>query len=396
MKLGRTAAAAMFLAAACHAQERCAVAKDLQVRALELVSAQPSQEDLGNGLLLLKQAQQACDEDGDAWYYRSLFERQLAHARLADYALGKARERGSHAQKDGDDPFHLATPASRGAIAIPKADAGIQDAPKIQRDIRKPDVADKWALVIGISNFQNRELHLGYTRIDAQAFASLLRDPAYGRFRPDHVKVLADEQATTVNIKAGLGWLSRMAGPDDLALVYIATHGTARDADIAEANYIVTFDTDVGSLDGLYSTAIPMVEISNAVRTRLRALKAVVFLDTCHGAGALTGTVTVPSSISPRMMDHIREGTGRVIIAASQEEEQAMEDRSYGHGLFTYYLLQALKQKQGDLPLVNVYEYLRAHMAQDTAARGWKQHPVYSSSEQESVIVLGIPPRPAP
>jgi hypothetical protein len=113
VKLGRTAAAAMFLAAACHAQERCAVAKDLQVRALELVSAQPSQEDLGNGLLLLKQAQQACDEDGDAWYYRSLFERQLAHARLADYALGKARERGSHAQKDGDDPFHLVTNQSR-------------------------------------------------------------------------------------------------------------------------------------------------------------------------------------------------------------------------------------------------------------------------------------------
>jgi hypothetical protein len=372
------------------------VAKDLTVRALELVSAQPSQADLTNGLLLLKQAQQACDEDGDAWYYRSLFERQLGHAKLAEYALGKARERGSHALKDTDDPFHLATPSSRGASLIPKADTGIRDAPKATLDARKPEVADKWALVIGISNFSNRNLHLNYTRIDAQAFATLLRDPVYGRFRPDHVKVLEDEQATTVNIKSGLSWLSRMAGPDDLAVVYIATHGTARDKDVAEANYIVTFDTDVESADGLYSTAIPMVEISNAVRTRLRALKAVVFLDTCHSAGAAANTVTVPSSISPRMLDHIREGTGRVIIAASQEEEEAFEDRRYGHGLFTYYLLQGLKQKQGDLPIPGVYEYLRSHMAQDTAARGWKQHPVYSSSEQESVIVLGIPPRPAP
>jgi len=45
----------------------------------------------------------------------------------------------------------------------------------------------------------------------------------------------------------------------------------------------------------------PMVEISNDVRTRVRALKVAVFLDTCHSAGAIAQTVTLPSSISPQI-----------------------------------------------------------------------------------------------
>ncbi|HUK16986.1 MAG TPA: hypothetical protein VLW65_11265 [Bryobacteraceae bacterium] len=104
-----------------------------------------------------------------------------------------------------------------------------------------------------------------------------------------------------MNLRAGLNWLARMAGEGDLAVIYIATHGTAREQDVAGANYVVTYDSDVESLDGLYSTAIPMVEISNDVRTRVRALKVAVFLDTCHSAGAIAQTVTLPSSISPQI-----------------------------------------------------------------------------------------------
>jgi len=48
-----------------------------------------------------------------------------------------------------------------------------------------------------------------------------------------------------------------MAGEGDLAVIYIATHGTAREQDVAGANYVVTYDSDVESLDGLYSTANP-------------------------------------------------------------------------------------------------------------------------------------------
>jgi hypothetical protein len=359
------------------AQEACAVSKDLVVRALELVSASPSRDDLSNGILLLKQAEEACDENGDAWYYRSLFERKLGQGN-PQYSLGKARERNSIALKSEDDPFHLATPAARGVHVAP------QPAP----EAHPAGPPRKWALLVGIASFRDTRLNLKFTNKDAASMAGLLKDPAFG-FATDHVRLIADADATTVNIRAGLNWLAREAAENDLAVIYIATHGTARDQDTAGANYMVTFDTDVKSEDGLYSTAIPLVEISNVVRTRLRALKAVVILDTCHSQGALSQTVTVPASISPRMAEHIREGTGRVVIGASQVEESSYESPKYGHGLFTYYLLQGLKEKKG-APMDKIFDYVKAHVEQDAAASGWKQHPFIDFSDPAVPFVFGF------
>src|ERR1022692_2693835 len=98
----------LALAAAGHAQQGCAVSNDLVVRALELVSASPARDDLSNGLLLLKQAEEACDENGDAWYYRSLFERKLGTGN-PQYSLGKARERNAQALRNAEDPDRKST-----------------------------------------------------------------------------------------------------------------------------------------------------------------------------------------------------------------------------------------------------------------------------------------------
>jgi hypothetical protein len=380
----------LVLTAAGQAQQGCAVSKDLVVRALELVSASPTRDDLANGVLLLKQAEEACDENGDAWYYRSLFERKLG-AGNPEYSLGKARERRAPALASADDPFTLATPA-RGVAVVAHDNPAPASAPHATRDFRLPAVSYKWALVVGVGQFHNPRLNLRYTRSDAQAMADLLRDPTYGRFRADHVRFIADAEATAVNIRAGLNWLARSSSPDDMAVIYIATHGTAREQDAAGASYLVTYDTDVDSLDGLYSTAIPMVEVSNVVRTRIQALKVAVILDTCHSQGAFAQTVTIPQSVSPQTLDRIKEGTGRVILAASRTEESSYELARISHGLFTYYLLEGLKQ-QKDTPLDKIFPWITDQVAREAGANGWKQHPVFSSSDGISPVVLGIAPQ---
>jgi uncharacterized caspase-like protein len=260
------------------------------------------------------------------------------------------------------------------------------------RDIHLPAVSHKWALVVGVGQFQNPRLNLRYTRNDAQSVADLLRDPAYGRFAAGQVRLIADSEATAVNIRAGLNWLARSSTPDDMAVIYIATHGTAREQDAAGASYVAAYDTDVDSLDGLYSTAIPMVEITTVVRTRIKALKVAVILDTCHSQGALAQTVTIPQSVSPQTLDRIREGTGRVILAASRTEESSYEVARYGHGLFTYYLLEGLKQ-QKDTPLDKLYPWIADQVSREAGANGWKQHPVFSASDDVSPVVLGIAPQ---
>jgi len=110
-------------------------------------------------------------------------------------------------------------------------------------------------LVAGVGQFHNppqSQIHAD----DAQAVADLLRDPTYGRFRADHVRLIAipnhrgqhPRRAST-----GCAQLDR----SDLAVIYIATHGTAREQDAAApATWCLRHRRD--SLDGLYSTAIPM------------------------------------------------------------------------------------------------------------------------------------------
>ncbi|HMY04936.1 MAG TPA: tetratricopeptide repeat protein, partial [Candidatus Obscuribacter sp.] len=91
-------------------------------------------------------------------------------------------------------------------------------------DITNRPVRDKWALIIGISNFQDKNLNLKYPAKDARDFHDFLIKEA--NFAPDHVKLLVDEKATRANILSELGdkWLPRVANPDDLVLIYISSH----------------------------------------------------------------------------------------------------------------------------------------------------------------------------
>ena len=80
-----------------------------------------------------------------------------------------------------------------------------------------------------------------------------------------------------------------------------------------------------------------------------------------------------------------------MILAASRTEESSYELEKFSHGLFTYYLLQGLKQ-QKDAPLDKIYPWVTAQVTREAEANGWKQHPVFGSSDETSPVVLGIAP----
>jgi hypothetical protein len=343
-----------------HAESsRCGAGKDLVVRALERVTPASPAAQLQDALILLKDAASECPDLGDAWYYRSLVEAKLGNARLADYAMTKANLSGSEALDEKLNPFVLATgnrpTAARGAGSAAAAAPVTPTTPQPQQ---------KWALVIGIGDFASpRVPELKLTKPDAVAFAAMLQDPKVGRFSPANVHVLADEQATTRAIKEQLNWLARSAGPDDLVVIYIATHGSPRAMDTAGVNYIVTYDTDLGGQDALFATALPMVDVGNTVASRVKATRVAIFLDTCFSGAAAAGgypnhTIAPgirTAHVSTDMLDRIKQGEGRVILTASSGDEVSWESEKLGHGYFTYYLLQALKKDNGLQSLGQIY-----------------------------------------
>ena len=64
-----------------------------------------------------------------------------------------------------------------------------------------------------------------------------------------------------------------------------------------------------------------------------------------------------------------------MILAASRTDESSYELAKYSHGLFTYYLLEGLRQ-QKDAPLDKIYQWVAAQVAKEADANGWKRHPV--------------------
>jgi uncharacterized caspase-like protein len=374
--------------------EKCGVSKDFQVQALEQIKTGANSE-VEDGLQLLKHATEVCASFGDAWYYRSLFERKLGQTPKANYSLDKAKLFGSPAMDDGANPFVLAAPPRPGETKL-------------------PPVRNKWALVVGISQFHDSRLALTYTTKDAKDFAAALIDPKVGRFPASNVHVLGETEVPTKRFKEELNWLARSAQEDDLVVIFVATHGTSRKDDTAEVNYIVTSDTDLSSQDSLFGSALAMVELSDIVRTRIKARRTVILLDTCHSGGAMSATKeratglsdSSPSSVA---LERIRQGVGRAILTSSQEDQYSYEGAPFQNGYFTHFLVEALRQNNGMDTVQQVYDYVKEQLPKAAAARSQisrgvrlkndspttsqqtTQVPVLSSSELGGDIILGAP-----
>lgn len=378
-----------------HGQARCGAGKDLVVQALERVQADSGPDQLADADQLLKRAIELCSDLGEAWYYRSLVEGKLGHAQLASYAMRQAQLFPSDALSEQLDPFVLSTPRARGLETPtpgqpPKPSGG---------------PAQKWALVIGIASFEDKVIPpLSYTASDAKSFADVLLSPQYGHFKQENVHILLNDQATTRHIKEQLNWLARSAAPDDLVVVYIAAHGSPREVDIAGVSYIITHDTDIGTdpnnpdVDSLYATALPMVDLANAVATRVRAERTAIFLDTCFSGNAaqpekkLMAPGIASGAIAPATLDHIKQGSGRIIFTASGVNEESLESDAIKHGYFTYYLVQALQQQSGAIPLSQAFAFVQQHVhARAQTEAHAEQNPVLSRSEGNTDFSLGSP-----
>lgn len=377
----RREALLLLTAQAAGAQERGdreGASLDQMYRALELLSANPPEEALRQALSLLRGATSINPGLLDAHHYRSLVEQKLGMTRQA--AASRTMADKSEALQLGLDPFRLAAPPRPDRQAVPA------------RQTAK--VGRKWALAVGLGQFRSAAIAgLPSAAADAQAFTQFLLDPKGGRFQPPRVRQLLDKEATTANIKAELNRLARSVSPEDLVVLFLSSHGSPRRRDQVDGlNYIVTWDTDTSSDDALYGSALAMVELSDIVRTRVRARRVAIILDTCHSGGVVrrgnedeTGT-----AVGKAALNRIREGEGRIILASSEVSQRSWESTQLKNSFFTYYLLQALRADGATQPLQDLYPKVRDRVSAEVRrAANEDQTPVMSTSDNSEPIVLG-------
>jgi len=185
-----------------------------------------------------------------------------------------------------------------------------------------------WALIVGISDYQNFGDEIGGDLPGAVNDANAFRDVAVSRFGvpPENVRLILDAEATRANIEAAFTeWLPSVVGPNDLVWVFFAGHGSQ------------VWDEDGDEEDGLEETICPtdvargspdMDIVDDEVALWLAGIPAaqvVVLWDKCH---AESSTRSATPFARPRALDREpQEDLPRPVGLREARAARALGDR---------------------------------------------------------------------
>jgi uncharacterized caspase-like protein len=256
--------------------------------------------------------------------------------------------------------------------------------PKSDRPIK-----DKWALVVGISNFKDAAINLRYAAKDATDFRNYLVNDAH--FKPDHVRLLVDSQATRENIVSTLGdkWLRRLANSDDLVCIYISSHGSAANPEAGATNFVVPYE---GNIHNLVFTGIPMQWLTAGLKDLVHCDRMVVLLDVCHGGAATENSKSLEriNSIDPAI---VAVGEGQIVMASSSASQISWESQNYQNGVFTRRLIDGLRQKGDKTKLDEAFSYMKERVEEEVLRdRAQVQTPIMEKRWRGEDVSLGIVP----
>lgn len=228
-------------------------------------------------------------------------------------------------------------------------------------------------LFIGIDRYASSSIsELTCARRDAVALEALFADTFGGA-----TTLIVDQEATRQRIAAEFEALSGCAS-DDTVVIAFSGHGS-------ETHELITYDADVGDLP---NTAIPL-ELIQEWFSRIPAKRLIFFLDCCFSGGM--GAKVLHVEAKPRDIRSTDArlaalaGEGRVIFTASGATEAAYEHGRFGHGLLTYFLMEALRGasevvQAGKVSLYRLLDHVTARVQAAAQQIGRSQNPAMRGS----------------
>jgi WD40 repeat protein len=238
-----------------------------------------------------------------------------------------------------------------------------------------PDQPRLLGLMVGINDYQpSRDAlkagggrgvvlrNLDFAVGDAEGLGGAWEKQAL--YKGADVVLRLDGRASREQILAALDDLGRNAGPDDRVVIFLAGHGFFPDKATAANLSQGPTGKGVRGVEGyngppadqwvfccpnfhlgadpaLMRRALTQTGITSfALYEKLAAIKArkLVLIDACHSGEAINNPVR---GLTPGRL-------GPAILSACDSNQEAFENKSYKHGLFTYALLEALGDKMAD------------------------------------------------
>lgn len=196
-------------------------------------------------------------------------------------------------------------------------------------------IQNRWALLVGVNRYTDFAFPaLKFCVNDVLTLEETLKGLGY-------IVVCLHDQLdwnnprfpTRDNVEAELTRLCQSVGQDDLLLVHFACHGKLVDG-------LPVLSLQNTRLPTLARTGLPLAEVKQQMR-QSQAKRLVLTLDACH-----TGVEIGRDIADPQFIHNAYElAEGFALIAASTAQQIAQEWGEKEHGVFTYYLLEALSGK---------------------------------------------------
>ena len=218
-----------------------------------------------------------------------------------------------------------------------------------------PSVGRLRGVLVGIDNYADPKLALRFAESDAVRLGSALENSAGKYYARAELTRITGKQATRDGILAALRQTADSALSSDTLVFSFAGHGSQDDQG---RYYLSTAEFDLARLP---QTGLAWSEVAQALRNTKG--RVIIVLDACHAG--LSGTETLGTNDDAAGALLSASQAPMLVLAASKGRQQSYENPSWGGGLFTHALVEALDNARGTYDLdhdgaIEVSELYRA------------------------------------
>lgn len=223
---------------------------------------------------------------------------------------------------------------------------------------RKGKNKNAYAIVIGIEQYRQKLPKADFATADAKTFTEYLTKVM--GYPEENVVTLLNDRATNVDlVKYFEKWLHNNVDKDSTVFVYYSGHG-APDPTTGGA-YLVPYDGDPSFIA---ETGYSLKRMYDALG-KLPAKEIIVALDSCFsGAGGRSVLAKGARPLVMNLQDNIVLSKNMTVMSASSGEQISSTYDEKRHGLFTYFMLKAIKnedvvKKDGSIAISDLFSYLK-------------------------------------
>ena len=231
-------------------------------------------------------------------------------------------------------------------------------------------MAEKYALLVGINDYQNDIGALKYCVADVQAFQQALIQTA--DYKPKNVHLMTDQMSgrdlpQANNVILRLENLAQKVQPEDTFIFYFSGHGISNQ----DQSYLLAVDSDTSTPRILKRSAIPLQEV-NEILSQVKAQQLLTIIDACRndpssGRGnqdnLLSDDFARGFKIQRRTTSSGKPAVSATLYACSIGE-RAYEWAEKKQGVFSYFLLEGLNgqaaNSQGQVTVTGLAEYTQS------------------------------------